>query len=60
LDKRYEVAKQHAQALDKKHSSDGATHPWNPCSNVWELIETIRKAASLPDAGVPWSCWHLQ
>lgn len=60
LDKHYEAAKQHAQALDNKHSADAATRPWNPCSNVWELIETIRKAAGLPDAGVPWSCWHLQ
>lgn len=60
LDERYEDAVRHAHALDKKHSGDGAVHPWNPCTNVWELIETIRKAASLADSGVPCSCWHLR
>lgn len=59
LDELYEVAVQHARALDKKHLGDRASHPWNPCSNVWELIETIKKAASLPGSGVPCSCWHL-
>lgn len=60
LDDRYEAAKVHAQALDNKHLGDGASQPWNPCTNMWELIETIRKAASLPDSGVPCSCWHLK
>jgi hypothetical protein len=60
LEERYEVAKKHAQALDRKHLGDGASHPWNPCSNIWELIETIKNAASLADSGVPCSCWHLR
>jgi hypothetical protein len=60
LEKRYEIAKQHAQVLDQKHYGDGSAQPWNPCSNVWELVDTIKKAGAIPGTGVPHSCWHLR
>ncbi|SLF85438.1 RloB family protein [Mycobacteroides abscessus] len=59
LEEQYETALANAKQLDAKHRGDGTQKPWNPGSNVWELIETIRSAASLPGSGVPFSAWHL-
>lgn len=59
LEERYGTALENAKQLDAKHRGDGTKKPWNPGSNVWELIETIRNAASLPGSGVPFSAWHL-
>ena len=43
LSSRYEEARQRAQALDRKHDTDGSPPRSNPSSEVWRLIETIRQ-----------------
>lgn len=58
LEKNYLTALENAKKLDAKHRADQTATPWNPSSNVWELVETIRKAAALPESGVPFSAWH--
>jgi hypothetical protein len=42
LTSKYDTAKRHAQALAVKHLGDGSSKPWNPYSDVWELIDVIR------------------
>jgi hypothetical protein len=37
----FEVAKARAIKLDEKHRGDGTAQPWNPCSDVWRLIDAI-------------------
>ncbi|MGV0796192.1 RloB family protein [Mycolicibacterium elephantis] len=49
----YDSAKRRACALTKKHHGDGADRPWNPWSNVWELVDTIRATAPISGSGVP-------
>ena len=60
LDEGYKAAMSNAQDLDAKHRGDQTSHPWNPSSNLWELIETIRTGKPLAQSGVPFSGWHLQ
>lgn len=42
LTDRYPIAKGRAQDLDRKHLGDGSAQPWNPSSEVWQLIDVIR------------------
>ncbi|GJO37392.1 hypothetical protein NJB1604_02090 [Mycobacterium marinum] len=43
-----------AQALDQWHAGNDTKPPDNnPSTNVWELTQTIRQAASLPNTGAP-------
>lgn len=37
----YNTAKSHARTLAGKHAGDGSPRPWNPHSDVWELIDAI-------------------
>jgi hypothetical protein len=53
LDAGYEDALKRAQDLELKHRGDGSPRPWNPYTNVWELIETIRNGAEQPGSGQP-------
>lgn len=39
---RYDVAKDRAQQLDKKHEDDGSPPASNPSSGVWRLVDVIR------------------
>ena len=39
----YEEARRRAQALDSKHELDGSPPRSNPSSEVWRLVETIRR-----------------
>lgn len=55
LDEHYKHAHSHALLLDEKHTGDGASHPWNPSSNMWELTETIADQSHKARAGVPFS-----
>lgn len=45
---RYTTARARAQALDAKHQGDGSPPRSNPSSNLWELVDAIRR--SLPAA----------
>lgn len=38
----YEIAKMHARGLENKHLGDKSTQPWNPHSDIWKLIDSIR------------------
>jgi RloB-like protein len=38
----YDTAKARAQALEVKHVGDEASLPWNPYSDMWKLIDTIK------------------
>jgi hypothetical protein len=42
LTDRFPIARESAQALDRKHRDDNSPRPWNPSSDVWKLIEVIR------------------
>lgn len=42
LDEGYELAKERAQALDKKHLGDETPAPGNPSSGVWRIVDSIR------------------
>jgi hypothetical protein len=42
LVEKYESAKTRAQSLKQKHIGDNSPTPWNPYSDVWELIDSIR------------------
>jgi hypothetical protein len=42
----YESAKSRAQALALKHAADETPKPWNPHSDVWELIDVIKTGAA--------------
>ena len=44
---RYQDAVKRAKALDKKHEDDGSPPRSNPSSEVWKLVERIRKSTSL-------------
>ncbi len=43
---RFEVARQRAQRLDRKHVADGSAPPANPSSTVWRLVDEIRGQAA--------------
>jgi hypothetical protein len=45
LEARYEHAVKRARALDAKHEGDGSSPRSNPSSEVWKLVERIRKPA---------------
>jgi RloB-like protein len=40
----YEEARRRAQGLDRKHDLDGSPPRSNPSSEVWRLIDTIRRS----------------
>lgn len=42
LRENFEVARANAQRLDEKHALDGTRTPWNPSTNMWRLVDTIR------------------
>jgi RloB-like protein len=42
MDQSYEVARDRAQVLTRKHRDDGTPAPGNPSSAVWELVDSIR------------------
>lgn len=44
LAERYEAALERARALDRKHEGDGSPPRSNPSSEVWRLVEEIRRA----------------
>ncbi|WP_419842180.1 RloB family protein [Candidatus Poriferisodalis sp.] len=44
LEEKFKVAKDRAQALDRKHQGDGSPPRSNPSSNVWQLVESITQA----------------
>lgn len=43
LEARHEHAVKRAKALDKKHKGDGSPPRHNPSSEVWKLVDRIRK-----------------
>lgn len=42
LAQKYDHARDHAQHLQKMHQGNGTPQPWNPGTDVWRLIETMR------------------
>lgn len=53
LDPYYTSAMNRAIALRTKHALDGTRPPWNPCSNIFELTETISKGCAIDGSGAP-------
>ncbi|GAC86121.1 hypothetical protein GP2_054_00280, partial [Gordonia paraffinivorans NBRC 108238] len=51
----YESAANRARALARKHVGDMSPVPWNPYSNMWELIETIRRGRGIDNTGRPFN-----
>lgn len=43
LGEKFDIAKERAQHLDRKHCGDGTPYPGNPSSGVWRLIDAIQK-----------------
>lgn len=43
----YETAKKRAQDLERKHIGDDSPQPWNPHSDTWKLIDSIRSPESI-------------
>ncbi len=44
----YATAKSRARALEQKHIGDGSSQPWNPNSDVWRLIDVIKRDSAAP------------
>ncbi|MEU6410637.1 RloB family protein [Microbispora sp. NPDC046933] len=44
LIERHEIAMSRAQALDRKHDGDGSPSRSNPSTDVWRLIQRIRRS----------------
>lgn len=42
LRERHDRARDHALLLERMHRGNGSSHPWNPHSDVWRLVDTIR------------------
>jgi hypothetical protein len=53
LDGQYPVAMERAEALHVQHAKNDIRPPWNPCSNMFELTETIKNGHCIEGAGVP-------
>ena len=53
LDPFYSDAMGRAAALRRKHALDGTKPPWNPSSNIYELIETISTGKAIKGSGIP-------
>ncbi len=46
LDRNYEIAKQRARRLARKHKGDGTQFPDdNPSSGVWQVVDSIRRSS---------------
>lgn len=39
----YEIARNRSQGLTRKHQDDGSPAPWNPDTDVWKLVDKIRR-----------------